>query len=507
VLLTDVAQTSQAVAGTAGRLAKIEALAALLREGSADEARLTVSWLSGELPQRQIGVGWAALRAVPAPAEQPRLTITEVDATFSAIKAATGAGSQGRRRDLLAALLAAATVTEQQFLRGLLSGGLRQGALAGVMVEAVAAAAAITSAPVRRAAMLTGDLATVAALAMTDGAAALAAITLQVGRPIAPMLAQTAANVTDALDRAGRPALLQWKLDGARIQAHKSGTDVSIFTRSLDDITARLPDVVDSIRALPAHHLVVDGEVIALRPDGRPQPFQITASRVGTRSSADRGSLPLTSYLFDLLHIDGTDLLGEPASVRLAALDALVAPENRIGQIITDEDDVAAAFLADTLARGHEGIVVKALDAPYEAGRRGAGWLKIKPVHTLDLVVLAVEWGSGRRQGKLSNIHLGAADGSGGFVMLGKTFKGMTDEMLSWQTEHFLQLADGPTDGWAVQLRPEQVVEIAFDGVQRSSRYPGGVALRFARVVRYRDDKTAAETDTLETVRSFLPRP
>jgi DNA ligase-1 len=373
------------------------------------------------------------------------------------------------------------------------------------MAEAVARAAAVPIDEVRRAAMLTGDLAETAALALVEGRAGLRAVRLQVGRPIGPMLAQTAASVDDAIAKLGLPALWQHKLDGIRIQAHKSGTDVALFTRSLDDVTGRMPEVVATVAALPAHDLVLDSEVITLRTDGRPQPFQQTASRTGTRSTtAGAAPAPLTIFPFDLLHLDGRDLLTAPTHDRIAALAAVVPSAHRVGELIASDERAASAFLAEALATGHEGVVAKSLDAPYEAGRRGAAWLKIKPVHTLDLVVLAVEWGSGRRTGWLSNIHLGAVDG-GQFVMLGKTFKGMTDEMLVWQTQRFGELAVGPTDGYVVPLRPEQVVEIAFDGVQRSSRYPGGVALRFARVLRYRDDKTAAQADTLETVRAFLP--
>jgi DNA ligase-1 len=317
------------------------------------------------------------------------------------------------------------------------------------------------------------------------------------------MLAQTATGVDDVLTRLGAPVLWQYKLDGARIQVHKSGSDIRLFTRTLDDVTTRMPEVVAAVAALPARELVADGEVLTFDVRGRPHPFQDTASRVGSRTTQPDGRAKLAVYLFDLLHLDGVDLLDAPTTERLDQLDTIIAPEDRIGQLITGDRESAESFLVSALAAGHEGVVAKAIDAPYEAGRRGAGWLKIKPVHTLDLVVLAVEWGSGRRQGWLSNIHLGARDGDG-FVMLGKTFKGMTDAMLVWQTERFQQLADGPTDGYVVRVRPEQVVEIAFDGVQRSTRYPGGVALRFARVLRYRDDKPASETDTLETVQAFL---
>jgi DNA ligase-1 len=320
------------------------------------------------------------------------------------------------------------------------------------------------------------------------------------------MLAQTATSVDDALARLGGEALFESKLDGARVQVHRDGADVAIFTRTLEEITDRLPEVVEAVRALPVRSLVADGEAIALRPDGSPQPFQVTASRFGRRAdvASARETLPLQAFLFDVLHLDGAELLDAPTTERLAALDAVVPESARVARLVTSDPAAAHDFLAQTLERGHEGVMAKSLTAPYEAGRRGAGWLKVKPVHTLDLVVLAVEWGSGRRKGLLSNIHLGARDPeSGGFVMLGKTFKGMTDEMLRWQTARFTELADGPTDGWVVRLRPEQVVEIAFDGIQTSSRYPGGMALRFARVLRYRDDKSAAEADTIDTVRQF----
>jgi len=398
-------------------------------------------------------------------------------------------------------MFAKATDVEQRFLRGLLSGDLRQGALAGVMAAAIAKAAGVSVEAVRRAAMLRGDLPAVAAAALRGGPEALGRFRLQVGQPIGPMLAQTASDPGDALAKLNGRAAFEWKLDGARVQVHRDGDRVWIFTRSLDDVTARLPAIVDVVRLLPVQTLIADGEAISLRPDGRPNAFQVTASGFGTRA----GTSALSIMIFDILHVDGRDLLDEPGAVRRAALEAVVPASARTPRLVTDRVEEAQAFLEDALSRGHEGVVAKSLDAPYEAGRRGSGWLKIKPVHTLDLVVLAVERGSGRRAGTLSNIHLGARDAeSGGYVMLGKTFKGMTDAMLAWQTERFTELADGPSDGWVVRLRPEQVVEVAFDGVQRSSRYPGGVALRFARVVRYRDDKSAAQADTIETVRSFL---
>jgi DNA ligase 1 len=505
VLLDEVAGASAEIAQTSARGGKVTRLAALLRRLAPDEAAVVASWLSGELPQRQIGVGWASLRDVGEPAAMPRLTVTGVDATFAHLKALSGPGSQARRRALVGELFGAATAREQEFLRRLLSGDLRQGALVGVMADAVARAVEVPAPAVRRAAMLRGDLAAVAAAVLRDGPAALDAFRLQVGRPVNPMLAQTAASTDDALARLGGEAVFEWKLDGARIQVHRDGAEIGLFTRTLDDVTARLPEVVAVMRALPVTALVADGEAIALRPDGRPQPFAVTASRVGSRRDVAGGkaTTPITPFLFDVLHVDGADLLDEPTSRRIAALDGIVPERNRVGRLVTGDSAAAGEFLADTLRRGHEGVLVKSLTAPYEAGRRGAGWLKVKPVHTLDLVVLAVEWGSGRRRGWLSNIHLGARDPAAGFVMLGKTFKGMTDEMLAWQTKRFTELAAGPLSNWVVPLRPEQVVEVAFDGLQRSPRYPGGLALRFARVVRYRDDKTAAEADTIDTVRAL----
>lgn len=520
--LIDVATASADVGASSARLAKTARIAELLaaagRGGDARQVAVVVSWLSGELPQRQIGVGWAALRALPEPAPEPTLAVDGVDAAFTEIGAVSGKGSQARRSELVAALFSAATETEQTFLRRLLGGELHQGALAGVMADAVAKAAGLPLATVRRAAMLGGDLPAVAAAALTGGEAALSEFTLRVGRPVGPMLAQTATGVGEALDKLGGEAVFEAKLDGARVQIHRAGHDVSIYTRSLDDVTARLPEVVEATLALPVRDLIADGEAIALRPDGRPHRFQVTASRFGRGGgrggkdrtvdiAAARAAQPLSVFFFDVLHLDGVDLLDEPADDRLAVLDAIVPPEQRVHRLKTSDAGEARRFLDVTLAAGHEGVMAKSPAAAYEAGRRGAGWLKVKPVHTLDLVVLGVEWGSGRRTGKLSNIHLGARDpATGGFIMLGKTFKGMTDAMLDWQTARFTELADGPTDGWVVKVRPEQVVEIAFDGVQTSSRYPGGMALRFARVLRYRDDKSPAEADTIDTVRKFYER-
>jgi DNA ligase 1 len=504
VLLDEVAGTSVAVAASSARLAKVERLAACLGRLEPGEVHPAVAFLSGELRQRQIGVGWAALRDAPAPAATPTLTVAEVDAAFERIGRLAGPGSQAERRRLVGELFSRATAAEQRFLVGLLSGELRQGALEGVMVEAVARAAGVAPVEVRRAFMLRGALGPVAAAALTAGVAGLREFHLEVGRPLQPMLASTATSVEAAMEKVGE-AGVEWKLDGARVQVHRAGNEVTVFTRTLDDITARVPEVVAAALALPVRAAVLDGEVIVLHPDGRPHPFQITASRVGSRLEVERlaATLPLTAFMFDLLHLDGEDLIDRPGAERNAALAAVVPEPLRMPRTVTADPAAAAAFLEDTLARGHEGVMVKSLAATWEAGRRGAGWLKVKPVHTLDLVVLAAEWGHGRRKGWLSNLHLGARDPDGGFVMLGKTFKGLTDKLLTWQTERLLELATGPTDQWVVQVRPELVVEIAFDGLQTSPRYPGGLALRFARVLRYRPDKRPEDADTIGTVRAL----
>ncbi|KAA1250957.1 ATP-dependent DNA ligase [Mycobacterium simiae] len=508
MLLRDVAATSLDVGGTSSRLSKVGRIAELLRRAAPEPqlVAIIVAWLSGDLRQRQIGVGWASLRSLPPPAPHASLTVAGVDAAFTKIGAVSGSGSQARRAQLIAELFSAATESEQTFLVRLLGGELRQGALAGVMADAVAKAAGIPTAAVQRAAMLAGDLPAVAAAALSGGAAALDAFSLHVGRPVGPMLAQTATSVPDALQRHAGTTIFEAKLDGARVQVHRAGDHVSVYTRSLDDVTARLPEVVQATLALPVTQLIADGEAIALRPDNRPHRFQVTASRFGRSVdvAGAHAARPLSVFFFDILHRDGADLLDAPTTERLAILDALVPARHRVHRLMTSDAAAAAAFLDATLAAGHEGVMAKAPGAPYQAGRRGAGWLKVKPVHTLDLVVLAVEWGSGRRRGKLSNIHLGARDpASGEYVMVGKTFKGMTDAMLDWQTVRFTELAIGGTDGYVVQLRPEQVVEVAIDGVQASSRYPGGVALRFARVLRYRDDKGPAEADTIDAVRAL----
>ncbi|MFM6852195.1 MAG: ATP-dependent DNA ligase, partial [Terrabacter sp.] len=463
--------------------------------------------LGGALRQRRTGLGWRGVSELPPPAAEPSLTVLEVYEAFEAMSALSGAGSQLARKAAVDALFGRATADEQAWLRAVVTGNLRQGALDAVTQEAVAQVADVPLAAVRRAAMLAGST-VAAARAAFEGEEALAAIGLEVGRPVLPMLASSAPDVAAAMaglsgDGATEVAI-DAKLDGIRIQVHRDGDDVLVVTRSLDDITGRLPEVVEVARSLPADRFVLDGEALALTDDGRPMAFQDTASRTA-QDAAREGQSEVTPHFFDLLHLDGRDLLDSPGHERLAALDALVPERHRVRRLVTADPGEADAFATETVAAGHEGVVLKDLAAPYAAGRRGSAWVKVKPVHTLDLVVLAVEWGSGRRQGWLSNIHLGARDESSptGFVMLGKTFKGMTDEMLAWQTERFLALETG-REGHVVHVRPEQVVEIAFDGLQRSTRYPGGVALRFARVVRYRDDKAPAEADTFEQVRTHL---
>jgi DNA ligase-1 len=509
-----VAGASAEIATIRARSAKTKRLAEVLRAADVEDVPAIVAWLSGELLQRRIGVGWAALSTVPPVASASSLLVEAVNRAFSEMAEASGPGSQTRRSALLLDLMSKSTEVEQLFLRALLAGNLRQGALAGVMSDAIASAAGVTASEVRRATMLRGDLPAVAAAAMRGGSAALAAFRLEVGCALAPMLAQTASSVEEALADLGAPAAFEAKLDGARIQIHKRGTEVRLFTRSLDDVTARLGHIAADIARWPVPSLVADGEILWFAfsgedKDARPMPFQETASRFARKPSealspsTERPSI----FLFDLLHVDGVDLLDRPNADRRAALERLATSAKLVDRIVTQDAGEAKAFLERVIQLGYEGVVAKSLSAPYEAGRRGASWRKIKPVLTLDLVVLAVEWGSGRRRGKLSNIHLGARDSaSDGFVMLGKTFKGMTDAMLEWQTRRFLDLADGPTDGYVVKVRPEQVVEIAFDGLQASSRYPGGLALRFARVLRYRDDKSAAEADTIDAVRAIHAR-
>jgi DNA ligase-1 len=503
MLLADLVRTSEQVASVSRRTEKIAALAECLRRLRRDEAAIGVAYLSGRLPQGRIGVGGAVLgRAAHVPhAAEASLTLEQVDAALTRIAALSGPGSSGARQEGLASLFQSATDAEASFLIRLLVGELRQGALGGVMEEAVAKASGLPADAIRRAAMVAGSLDPVAIQALAgDG---LDSFRVGLFRPLSPMLAQPADDLDDALQSMGEAAL-EWKLDGARVQVHKSGDDVRVYSRRLHDVTGSVPDLVLAVRGLKARDLILDGEALALRPDGMPHPFQVTMGRFGTKLDVERSrrERPLTPYFFDLLRLDGDDLHDAPARDRFRALRE-AAPSLAVPQRITSDPAEADAFFEEALRRGHEGVMMKDPEGRYEAGRRGAGWLKLKPAHTLDLVVLAAEWGHGRRKGRLSNLHLGARDpGTGGFVMLGKTFKGMTDAMLDWQTRRFQELALG-TDGHVVHVRPEQVVEVAFNDVQESPHYPGGLALRFARVKRYREDKRADEADTIETVRAI----
>jgi DNA ligase 1 len=507
VLLDRIAAVSRAVAGTSGRLEKVRTLADLLADLAPEERAIVAAWLAGDLPQGRIGLGPASIRgayaAAPAPSGAPSLEVAEVDRVFAAILGARGA-ERGRR---FGALLARAGAEERDFLARLVLGELRQGALEGVLVEAVARAAALPAAEVRRAAMLAGALPPVAVAALGEGAAGLARFRLRVGEPVSPMLAQSAADPAEALAALGEAAF-EWKLDGARVQVHRDGDRIRVFSRSLREVTTAVPEVVALARSTPATSFVLDGEAIALRPDGSPEPFQMTMRRFGRKLDVERllPDLPLSAFFFDVLHLEGEDLLARPERERWAALERIVPAAHRFPRLVTADRAAAEAFLEDALARGHEGVVAKALGAPYEAGRRGAAWLKVKRAHTLDLVVLAVERGSGRRRGWLSNLWLGARDArTGGFAMLGKTFKGMTDAMLAWQTERLRGLATRE-EGHVVHVRPELVVEVAFDGLQASPRYESGLALRFARVKRYREDKRPQDADTIETVRALFAR-
>ena len=507
--LAELVDTSRAVAATRSRSAKQAALAALLGKLAPDEVEIAAGFLEGAPRQGRIGVGWRALDAARAArsADVAVLELRDVDLALETLAALRGSGSGARRSDALRALFARATADEQDFLTRLLLGELRQGALEGVLLEAVAKAAGLPAAELRRAAMLGGSLRAVARAALVEGRTGLSGFRLRVMSPLQPMLSQSAANVADALAAHGRAAF-EWKLDGARIQLHRDAAEVRVFTRRGNDVTAALPELVEAALALPVRSAVFDGEALALHADGTPQPFQTTMRRFGRRLDVEalRRELPLSMRLFDCLHLDGADWIDRPAQDRSAALASAVPSDLLIERIVTADLAEAEAFFEGALAAGHEGVMAKALDAPYEAGRRGAAWLKVKRATTLDLVVLAAEWGSGRRRGWLSNLHLGARDAaSGGFAMLGKTFKGLTDAMLAWQTERLSALAV-QNDQHVVHVRPELVVEIAFDGVQTSPHYPAGLALRFARVVGHRPDKLAEQADTLDTVRAIHER-
>lgn len=500
--LEDVVTTSAAVAATRSRKAKTIAIADLLRGAAPQDVRAVVAWLSGETLQGRLGIGWRTLSGARAhAAASPTWTVAEVDSLLDELAVTSGAGSVKRRKDLLGSLFERATSGEQDFLIRLLTGEVRQGALEGVMTEAIATASDLPVDVVRRAFMLSGSLAETAAAAMGGGAAALQSFGLEVGRPVRPMLASPAKSLGEAHSALGGNVSVEYKLDGARIQVHRNGDDVAIFTRTLNDITERVPELVQLVRDLPCESVVLDGETLALADSGRPRPFQETMSRFGASSQRD---LLLQPYFFDCLHLDGEDLVDRPLSDRIGVLDRL-APQHRIPALRSPTVEETEAHLDAALAAGHEGIMIKALDSTYAAGRRGKSWQKVKPEHTLDLIVLGAEWGYGRRTGYLSNLHLGARDPDGGEpIMVGKTFKGLTDELLRWQTEEFPKV-ERNRDQHTVYVHPQIVVEIELDGVQVSTRYPGGVALRFARVLRYRPDKTAAMADTIEAVRAMLP--
>lgn len=501
VLFVDVVTASATVAATRSRLAKVDALASVLRTAEPDtEVPAVVGFLVGQPRQGRIGTGWRTLlKVAAAPADAPSLTVADVDGALSELAAIGGAGSAAQRTTLLTGLQGRATKAEWDFLVRLLGGELRQGALEGVMVDAVARAAGVPGEDVRRALMLSGSLTTTATTALSGGVEELRMFRLAVGRPLRPMLASPAESLSGALAELGDVSV-EYKLDGARIQVHRNENDVHVYTRTLREITGSVPELVEMVRALPVRTIVLDGETLSLDANDRPRPFQETMSRFGA-TTTPREEL-LRPYFFDILHLDGQDLLDLPLrdraeALRKAAGDYVIPGRQRPTQ--DEADDVLAA----ALDAGHEGVVVKSLDAPYAAGRRGKAWQKVKPVHTLDLVVLAAEWGHGRRTGYLSNLHLGARDPDGGpYVMVGKTFKGLTDELLAWQTTEFPKHEQRRTE-WTVYLRPELVVEIALDGVQGSTRYPGGVALRFARVVRYRPDKDPADADTIVSVRAL----
>jgi len=503
-----LAETSETLAATRSRLEKVRLLAGVLRALEPAEVRTAVAWLSGVHSGGRLGIGAAtlhALRDTPA-AAAPVLSIGETRAALDGLRAIRGKGSAERRREALAALLAKATDIEQRFLVRLLLGELRQGALEGVMADAIAAAAGAPPAAVRRAIMLAGDVAPVAEAVLAEGPVGLERFRLELYAFVKPMLASPVADVREALESLGEAAL-EYKLDGARVQIHKGDAGVRLYSRSGRDVTASVPEVAARIAALPATGFVLDGEVLALEPSGRPRPFQDTMRRFGRTHGVDvhADALPLSLFCFDCLYAAGQDLIDRPTAERAERLAGLVPPELVVTRTVTSSIAEAERFLAAALETGHEGVMAKALDAPYEAGSRGAAWLKVKVAHTLDLVVLAAEWGSGRRRGWLSNLHLGARDPAGGFVMLGKTFKGLTDEMLAWQTERLRSLAVA-TDGHVVHVRPELVVEVAFNELQASRRYPGGLALRFARVLRYRPDKRAEDADTIETVAAMAKR-
>jgi DNA ligase-1 len=510
VLLTELVEQVSRVRATSRKTEKVAVLADLLLRTEGRETGIAAHYLSGALPQGRIGVGWRAIQEASAegPSPGPGPTLEDVDRVLGGIAASEGEGSAGSRRDALRGLMARVGPDERRFLGQLLIGELRQGAVEGLVQEAVAKAAALPPSTLRRAAMFARDIGEVAEVALREGSAGLARFSLRVLSPVAPMLASPAEDSADALARLGEAAF-EYKLDGARIQVHRAGDDVRVFTRQLQDVTARVPELVDWVRALAARELVVEGEALALRSDGRPQPFQVTMRRLGRSKDVEaaRREQTLSFWFFDCLLLEGEGpLVALPYSERAERLARVLPASALVPRLVTADVSEAEAFFRRALEAGHEGLMAKSLTAPYTAGQRGFHWLKIKQAKTLDLAVLAAEWGSGRRKGWLSNLHLGARDGdSGRFVMLGKTFKGLTDAMLRWQTEALLALEER-RDDWTVHVRPELVVEVAFSDVQESPRYPGGLALRFARVKAHRPDKPASQADTLESVRALFDR-
>jgi len=502
--LSRVVETSARVAATTKRLEKISLIAALLEQLPPEEVEVAVSFLSGSTRQGRIGIGYATLRsAMGSPAAEPNLQLLEIDRTFESLKSTQGSGSGERKAELLRGVFSRATAEEQRFLVSLIGGELRQGALEGIMLESLARVARVPLERVRRAAMMAGAIPPIARALLGQGEAGLSPYDVQLFRPVQPMLAQTAEDAGEAVGELGEAAL-EWKLDGARVQVHRSGDEVKVYSRSLNDITDTVPEIVEATRALPANDFILDGEVISLQPNGRPYPFQMTMRRFGRKLNVDRlrAELPLSPFWFDLLYLNGTSLLDEPQARRFGALVEF-APNLVIPHTITADSEEAAKFFDTALRHGHEGIMAKSLAAPYAAGARGKSWLKVKKPRTLDLVILAAEWGNGRRRGWLSNLHLGARDTEkGGFAMLGKTFKGLTDEMLAWQTQELLKLEIG-RDSYTVYVEPKLVAEIVFNEIQVSPRYESGLALRFARVKRYRLDKSAADADTFQTVQQL----
>ncbi len=507
--LIQIVSTSQHVAETRSRLRKIAHLAHCLKSLMPDEIDIGVAYLAGELPQGRLGIGPAGLRdTMPTnPASIPSLSLHQVNEALTEIGLTTGSGSNAKRRHLLANLFARATLNEQVYLSRLLLGEVRQGALEGLLVEAIAQAAQVPSTEVRRALMITSNLPKVTQAAFGQGIMGLRRFKIRLLEPLKPMLAQPTENISTALNQLGA-AGLEYKLDGARIQVHKLGQDVRVFTRQLNEVSKSIPEVVDTISAFPCTDLILDGEALALQQDGKPLPFQVTMRRFGRKLNVEhlRQKLPLKGFYFDCLYLNGQELLDAPGEDRFRALREAVPAEFLIPRRVTDDPAEAETFLNQALSHGHEGLMAKSLSAPYAAGNRGNSWLKIKHVYTLDLVILAAEWGSGRRQGWLSNLHLGARDPvNNSYIMLGKTFKGLTDKLLTWQTEKLLNL-EFARDDHIVYVRPELVVEIAFNEIQASPHYPGGLALRFARVKRYRQDKHAEDADTIDSVREIYQR-